>query len=64
MKTFLEVLDRSISISQLDSDVSVVDTGTQADETSLLVVTAIEFVWSRALDGMVQGLSRPYGVPA
>ena len=51
-------------VSQMDSNVSVVDTGTQADETGLLVLTAIEFVWSRALDGMVQGLSRPYGVPA
>lgn len=37
-------------VSPMDVHVSVIDTGTQANETGLLAEVVIESVWSRGLD--------------
>jgi hypothetical protein len=37
-------------VSRLDMRDSVVDTGTQVDETGLVAEVVIELVWSRGLD--------------
>lgn len=51
-------------VSSLDHDASVVDTGTQADETSLIAEVVIESVRSRGLGVRSKPCPTIYGVPA